>query len=275
MPGPDERSSSSSRRINCIATSPGSPGQPSSPVIGGTTSRSIRRTPPALLDRTDPAVTFLCSPNNPTGVIESPARPRGGAGEHHGPRRRRRGLRRVLVLVGTRPGRRRRAPRRRAHVLQDVEHGGGPTRVCRGPHVGGRPARQGCPAVSPRRRQAARRHAGRDVTSPRCTNRVSALVEERGRVAGGLADLHTAGVEAFPSGANFILVRFHRHDAHEIWRRLLDAGVLVRDCSGWPGLDGCLRVTIGLRSENDRFLAALGEAVLTPDRRVASVGELT
>ena len=45
--------------------------------------------------------------------------------------------------------------------------------------------------------------------------RVSALVEERGRVAAGLADLGVAGVEAFPSGANFILVRFHRHDAHE------------------------------------------------------------
>ena len=26
----------------------------------------------SVLARTDPAVTFLCSPNNPTGVIESP-----------------------------------------------------------------------------------------------------------------------------------------------------------------------------------------------------------
>ncbi len=91
--------------------------------------------------------------------------------------------------------------------------------------------------------------------------RVSALVEERGRLAAALAELSASGVEAFPSGANFILVRFHRHEAHEIWQRLLDAGVLVRDCSGWPRLDGCLRVTIGLPAENDRFLAALREAV--------------
>ena len=103
--------------------------------------------------------------------------------------------------------------------------------------------------------------------------RVSALVEERGRVAARLADLSPAGVEAFPSGANFILVRFHRHDAHEIWQRLLDEGVLVRDCSGWPRLDGCLRVTIGLPAENNRFLDALGMTVALAKRRLAPVEE--
>jgi histidinol-phosphate aminotransferase len=91
--------------------------------------------------------------------------------------------------------------------------------------------------------------------------RVSTLVEERGRVANGLAELSAAGVEAFTSGANFILIRFHRHEAHEVWQRLLDDGVLVRDCSGWPRLEGCLRVTVGLPAENDRFLASLATAV--------------
>jgi histidinol-phosphate aminotransferase len=35
--------------------------------------------------------------------------------------------------------------------------------------------------------------------------------------------------------------------------------VLVRDCSSWPRLAGCLRVTVGTPAENDAFLAALGE----------------
>jgi len=35
----------------------------------------------------------------------------------------------------------------------------------------------------------------------------------------------------------------------------------VRDCSRWPGLAGCLRVTVGLPEENDRFLAALTESL--------------
>ena len=47
----------------------------------------------------------------------------------------------------------------------------------------------------------------------------------------------------------------------EVWTDLLDRSVLVRDCSEWPGLAGCLRVTVGLPEENDRFLAALTESL--------------
>jgi histidinol-phosphate aminotransferase len=42
-----------------------------------------------------------------------------------------------------------------------------------------------------------------------------------------------------------------------VWQDLLAASVLVRDCSRWPGLDNCLRVTVGTPQENDRFLGAL------------------
>jgi histidinol-phosphate aminotransferase len=42
--------------------------------------------------------------------------------------------------------------------------------------------------------------------------------------------------------------------------------VLIRDVSDWPGLEGCLRVTIGTRSENDRFLSALGDVLSAEDR---------
>ena len=46
-----------------------------------------------------------------------------------------------------------------------------------------------------------------------------------------------------------------------VWQKLLNAGVLVRDCSTWAGLDGCLRVTVGTPAENDLFLKALRVAV--------------
>ena len=49
--------------------------------------------------------------------------------------------------------------------------------------------------------------------------------------------------------------------AADVWADLLASSVLVRDCSTWPGLDGCLRVTVGTPAENDRFLAALGAAL--------------
>ena len=43
--------------------------------------------------------------------------------------------------------------------------------------------------------------------------------------------------------------------------RLVAHRVLVRDFSSWPGVEGCLRVTVGTRAENDAFLAALGSVV--------------
>ena len=88
--------------------------------------------------------------------------------------------------------------------------------------------------------------------------RVAALVEERGRVAAALADLP---VDSWPSGANFVLFRPRTRGGREVWEALLDRSVLVRDCSSWPGLDGCLRVTIGTPAEDDAFLTALREVL--------------
>ncbi|MDQ1362136.1 MAG: histidinol-phosphate aminotransferase, partial [Acidimicrobiaceae bacterium] len=91
--------------------------------------------------------------------------------------------------------------------------------------------------------------------------RVALIAEERGRVAAALGDLP---VESWPSDANFILFRPTARPARQVWQSLLDASVLVRDCSEWPGLTGCLRVTVGLPEENDRFLAALHAALEGP-----------
>lgn len=88
--------------------------------------------------------------------------------------------------------------------------------------------------------------------------RVASLVEERGRVFAALAD--SPGIDACPSGANFVLFRVHG-DAHDLWKRLLARDVLVRDFSSWPRVEGCLRVTIGTPEENDAFLAALREEI--------------
>ena len=49
--------------------------------------------------------------------------------------------------------------------------------------------------------------------------------------------------------------------AGRVWQALLDRSVLIRDCSGWPRLADCLRVTVGTPDENDAFLAALTEVV--------------
>jgi histidinol-phosphate aminotransferase len=89
-------------------------------------------------------------------------------------------------------------------------------------------------------------------------DRVTTIVDERERVAAALAD-HGA-LTVFPSGANFLLLRYEG-DAHALWEALLERGVLVRDFSGWPRVENCLRITIGTRQENDAFLSALGDAL--------------
>ena len=89
--------------------------------------------------------------------------------------------------------------------------------------------------------------------------RVARLVEERGRLVARLTDLP---VEVWPSGANFVLFRPTAADGAEVWQQLVDRSVLVRNCSSWPRLEGCLRVTIGTPTEDDAFLDAL-EEILT------------
>ena len=88
--------------------------------------------------------------------------------------------------------------------------------------------------------------------------RVSTIVSERERLTAGLGDLP---VETWPSEANFVLFRPRDRTGDDVWNALVERSVLVRNCSSWPRLTNCLRVTVGTPEENGRFLAALGEVL--------------
>lgn len=90
--------------------------------------------------------------------------------------------------------------------------------------------------------------------------RVSFIKSERSRIENSLSQW---GLTVWPSGANFILFRSSAVavDSTTVWKKLLDQGVLVRDCSSWPRLEGCLRVTVGTEAENSQFLAAVQAAI--------------
>ncbi len=100
--------------------------------------------------------------------------------------------------------------------------------------------------------------------------RVAFLVEERERLTAALRDLDR--ITVFESGSNFLLFRVHPDarasvdPAHRVWQALVERGVLVRDFSSWPGVQDCLRVTVGTTAENTAFLSALGH-VLRDDGR--------
>ena len=92
--------------------------------------------------------------------------------------------------------------------------------------------------------------------------RVDHIVAERTRIVTAMSDLP---LDVFPSGANFVLFRVRPGalSGRDVWQGLVDRSVLIRDCSSWPRLDNCLRVTVGTPDENTEFLTALAD-VLAP-----------
>jgi histidinol-phosphate aminotransferase len=92
----------------------------------------------------------------------------------------------------------------------------------------------------------------------RLAPQIAEIRQERDRLYEGLETL--PGVRAFPSAANFVLFRVEAEEINhrEVFQRLLDEhGILVRDVSGYPMLERCLRVNAGTPAENDEFLAAI------------------
>ncbi len=82
---------------------------------------------------------------------------------------------------------------------------------------------------------------------------VEAVKAERDRM---VREITEGGLRVVPTEANFLLFGpFERPG--EVWRALLERGVLVRDVSAGPGLAGWLRVNAGTSDETTSFLDAL------------------
>jgi histidinol-phosphate aminotransferase len=93
---------------------------------------------------------------------------------------------------------------------------------------------------------------------------ISQLLRQRDMLVHGLLALPE--VTVYPTEANFVLFKIDHASA--VWRDLLhEHSVLVRDFSRAPGLEDCLRVSVGTEEEVGRFLRGLEEIV---SRRHAS-----
>ncbi|MBA2624941.1 MAG: histidinol-phosphate transaminase [Acidimicrobiia bacterium] len=219
-----------------------------------------------VLGAAAPALTFLCSPNNPTGMVE-PAEVIAEVvdlapglvvvDEAYGQFADRSALElvgedRAVVVTRTYSKTWSMAAARLGYLV-------GPSWLVAELET----------VVLPYHLDAAKQVAGRLALrfEPEMRARVASLIEERERLVAGLARLP---VQQWPSGANFVLFRPDRvaraagsgqNTGRAVWQGLLDRSVLVRDCSAWPGLDGCLRVTVGTPEEDDAFLAALAEVL--------------
>ena len=84
---------------------------------------------------------------------------------------------------------------------------------------------------------------------------IGLITSERERLLNEL--WKTRGIKPYPSEANFILFKVKNSD--KIYYRLLKKSVLVRDMKGV--VNGCLRVTVGTKKENNIFIKALKEVM--------------
>ena len=83
---------------------------------------------------------------------------------------------------------------------------------------------------------------------------VAMLIAARESVVRGLREM---GLTTIDSSANFVLFSGFKQEAPQLWAALLEKGVLIRDV----GLSGYLRVTIGNEAENTLFVTALKELI--------------
>jgi histidinol-phosphate aminotransferase len=73
-------------------------------------------------------------------------------------------------------------------------------------------------------------------------------------------DLTRAGITWWPSEANFVLMRIgERH--RDFVTAMRQRGILVRDRSGDPGCEGCVRITLGTTGQTERLLVVLREVL--------------
>jgi histidinol-phosphate aminotransferase len=85
---------------------------------------------------------------------------------------------------------------------------------------------------------------------------IASICRDREWLAERLASLR--GLAVYPSSANFLLFRAPEGQAPDIFGKLKERGVLIKNLHGaHPQLDSCLRVTVGKPEENQAFLDAL------------------
>lgn len=87
-------------------------------------------------------------------------------------------------------------------------------------------------------------------------DQVASIKEQRAVVMESLSRMRSVK-RVYPSDANFLLVRFDDPDA--VYNHLIGNGIIVRNRNRVKGCEGCLRITIGLKEENDKLLKSLDE----------------
>ena len=93
-----------------------------------------------------------------------------------------------------------------------------------------------------------------DLLREGIADEVAEIKAQRAVVADELAQMSFVK-KVFPSDANFLLVKVD--DADAVYDYLIADGIIVRNRNRVKGCEGCLRITIGVESENDKLINSL------------------
>ncbi|WP_457641613.1 histidinol-phosphate transaminase [Persephonella sp.] len=86
---------------------------------------------------------------------------------------------------------------------------------------------------------------------------INIIKKERDRMINEISKIK--GVIIYPSDANFFLIKVS--DGNWLHKELIKHGILVRNMSHLPGMENCLRVSIGKPEENTEFINTLKEII--------------
>ncbi len=87
-------------------------------------------------------------------------------------------------------------------------------------------------------------------------SQIKLILQERDRLLEELSKFPSFKV--FPSNSNFILFRVN-DGSKNLFKHLMENGILVRNLGAHPRLKNCLRVTVGTPKENEIFLSELSK----------------
>ncbi len=69
-------------------------------------------------------------------------------------------------------------------------------------------------------------------------------------------------IQVFPSQANFIMFKTLSKQADQVFQKLLDQNIMIKNVADNNLLENCLRVTVGTAQENEAFVTALKTSVV-------------
>lgn len=88
--------------------------------------------------------------------------------------------------------------------------------------------------------------------------KVDIIIEQRDWLSEQLSKMDIVK-KVYPSDANFLLVKFKY--TQDVFKFLLDCGIVARDRSKEKWCDGCIRITLGTPDENELLVSALTQYI--------------